>query len=608
MNKPEEYLRRVNAALALRDVPDYQAALFQLQHALELAPQDPAVHLLIGLTYQDINQFENAERSYRQSLVLEPSFKDAQQSLGLLLAKLNKNQDAIKILLPLFQLEPKNISVCKALALAFRRVNKTDLAIETLRTTFDLVPDEDISIQLAMTYAETENIEEAIKVLLKAIESKPTAELYSRIARIYLEEDDPKAPAYFRQALELDEQLDSAWVGLFRYYFQKGELTNAFDTAERGLAKNPQSKWLLQAKAEVLFSKGKKEDCIQTYGTAIDISRNSGDINDLAFLMYLRDKKLLKGFGPRKALSQIDKDLRETSNFPLLILLKIEILFERKHYGQIIQILENTDYLSDDNFAPIYYRALHGMGKLEEASTMLLQKLGKLEGDDRIDFLERIETVGVEAYQKGEIDISKHIFEQLLQIDPERARPLNNLAFMFICERQWDQALELLSKAQQNDYPNVGILLTNRGYIYLCQKLYDLSIQTLQSAIHESSKEDEAILHIAFPWNRDIFQNKLDDYPSRLISVITAIQANLATAFYMNGDIEKAITAAQAAIENTPRDCIGYRSLGCLYYAQGNVELTRQMWKKALRLDKTKEESKTIKNWLNELPEEKKIG
>ena len=328
--------------------------------------------------------------------------------------------------------------------------------------------------------------------------------------------------------------------------------------------------------------------------------------NDLASLMYLRDRRLLKGLGPRKALQQIDKDLIDTSNNPILVFLKIEILFEKKNYRQVIHILENTDYRTDDNFAALYYSALHGLGKLQEANSLLLQKMGELKGDHRINFLEKIENKGVQSYENGDVNVSKQIFEQVLQVEPTRARSLNNLAFLLICTRQWDQALELLAKAEQTNYPDLDVLLTNRGYIYLCQKLYEQSIQTFQSAICESSKDNEAILHVAFPWNDDIFQDKSVDYPTRMVNVITAIQANLATAFYLGGNIEKAFIAARAAIDNDPGDFIGYRVLGCLHYTQGDFEFTRQMWKKALRSNKTKAEAQVIKNWLGELPQEDK--
>ncbi|NLG99975.1 MAG: tetratricopeptide repeat protein [Chloroflexi bacterium] len=81
MAESTEFLKRINAALALREIPDNEAALIQLEKAVALSSQDAYVHLLLGRTYQELGKFNEAEASFRQALAYQPDLTEAQKSL-----------------------------------------------------------------------------------------------------------------------------------------------------------------------------------------------------------------------------------------------------------------------------------------------------------------------------------------------------------------------------------------------------------------------------------------------------------------------------------------------------------------------------------------------
>ena len=74
MNKHQEYLKRINAALALREIPDYDAALIQLNKALNLDFEDENVFFLLGITYDELNQLEKAEILYLTAVQMRIGF------------------------------------------------------------------------------------------------------------------------------------------------------------------------------------------------------------------------------------------------------------------------------------------------------------------------------------------------------------------------------------------------------------------------------------------------------------------------------------------------------------------------------------------------------
>jgi DNA polymerase III epsilon subunit family exonuclease len=132
-----EYLKRINAALALRDIPDNVAALEQLKKAMRLAPTDISVHLLLGLTYQELGQLEAAEESLRQAVKLAPDADEARQALGLLLVQRSKYAEAIELLRPLTEGDVHNAAVRQAYATALAHVGKRTEAVELLQVTHE---------------------------------------------------------------------------------------------------------------------------------------------------------------------------------------------------------------------------------------------------------------------------------------------------------------------------------------------------------------------------------------------------------------------------------------------------------------------------------------
>lgn len=65
-------------------------ALFALQKAAELLPDDIDVHNNLGNALQDLGQLDNAVASYRQALSINPSFASAQYNLGISLQALGQ--------------------------------------------------------------------------------------------------------------------------------------------------------------------------------------------------------------------------------------------------------------------------------------------------------------------------------------------------------------------------------------------------------------------------------------------------------------------------------------------------------------------------------------
>ncbi|MGC5029179.1 tetratricopeptide repeat protein [Micromonospora sp. DT229] len=79
----DAYAQRSGAAI-LAGSRNGQPALNAAWHAVELAPQDPQGHLVLGLVAANMRMFDLAERAYREALRLDPRLAEAGEEVGVL--------------------------------------------------------------------------------------------------------------------------------------------------------------------------------------------------------------------------------------------------------------------------------------------------------------------------------------------------------------------------------------------------------------------------------------------------------------------------------------------------------------------------------------------
>lgn len=599
MSQQQEYLKRVNAALALRDIPDFPAALDQLNKAKLLDPEDASVYLLLGLTFQDLGELVNAENSLQRAFELDSDSLEIKQTYGILLSRIQKDQDAIRLLQPLFEIDPKNSVISRALASSLHREKKGEEAIRILENNFIHSNDIEVVFDLIDLLETKREYDKAEKILKDLLENKLSSKVLSRLGNLNLiQQNYEEASRIFEKAICLNVEDKSAWIGLIRVHIEQGNLGRAFEVVLSGTSKLSDSRNLFQLKGEILFLMNKNNEALQAYNHAIDMSKATGEINDTALLLYIRDRKVFSNVGSAEALALVEEDIKSTKGFPPLVSLKTRILLNQKKFKQAVKFIKSLDKQKyEELIFPYHYQALINLHGYEEASELLAKAFENSNIKNKNDLIESIELEGVNQYISGEIEQSGKVFEHVLKLIPERPRALNNLGFIYLSQHKWDYALDLLDQAQMNNFPNMDVLLTNRGYIYLCKGEYETAIAILQDALsYLENFEEEAYLHVAFAIGSKLQLNPQDDYPERLISIRLAIHANLATAHYLKGEIEKAHIYANEVVDINSNDNIGYRLLGNLHYSEAHFELAKKLWNKALRSEKSKKEAKVIKS------------
>lgn len=596
-----EHLKRVNAALALRDVPDPDAALAQLLRAAELAPSDVSVQVLLGLTFQDLGQFEAAEASFRRALELMPDFVDAQQALGVFLVQRGRHAEAITLLRPLAKEDHHNVIAGQAYATALFETGKRKEAIEALQALYDHLPENpDVAAQLGHFLLRAGRVKRALNVLRRAAKDCASVDVLCDLGAAYsLEGDHEAAHSTLKMALEITSDDDRVWRGLAYTFLQTGKPIQALEAIERSLALRPNDLRSWRYKASSLSSQGQQQEALAILAQAIELAKEMPDEeSELARLLIERSFLLLRDQGSEAALIQIEHDKIEFPAAIGLLHLQKDILLAKGAYREALSVLGEAQErgVTKSQLALDYYHAYLGLGDEETAWLTLQPRATELSQDD--EAIDELVEIGTRLYQGSRYHSSKVACQHAIGLRPSHPRALNNLGFLLIAEEDWKQGEELLLKALEYGFESPSVTRTNLAFLYLLQKRYDEALEYLRKAEQEASHDDASILRVACWYKGNLSQTQADLFPARFAKTLLAIRANMATVLGISGNYEQALDQAERAIESDPKDNIGYRVLGCIHLAHENDSGARQAWEQALACRKSRAEAELLESWL----------
>jgi len=600
MSQNQEFLKRINAALALREIPDCEAALVQLLKAKSLESNEASVYFLLGLTYQDLDKLTEAEENYKYAYKINPESFEIGQAYGTLLSKSGNFEKAVEIINPLFEKDPKNTIISSLLANLLFSIGKRTESINVLQQNFVITNDENIGMDLASYLEIEEKFDVLEKILLESIKKKASSLILSKLGKLYSNQKQyKKAEKYFKDAISIDEKTEIAWIGFTNNYIEMKDYSSALESVEKGLNLLPKSISLLRIKGDIYYKLKDYEEAFQVYDLTYELF-DPIDEWDLGFFLYSRDKKYYDVYGLKKGLIKIDEDIKKTDGFWLLISLKKQILMENKKYRKVLNFIDSLDKNKyEDIIATTKYSLLINLREYQSAYNYLESLFTNLSEEKKNHFLDNIELQGVEFFTSGEIDKSRIVFEDITKLFPSNPNSLNNLGFIKIIQNDFNTALSLLDEAEKWGYEDLEILLSNKGFVFISLGQYLEAIKCLEEANRlVSDNEFEAYLNIKFnvESNPELFEGKY--YPDRFISVKLVVLANLSTCYSLINNNEKAFMIANTIVEEFPEDNIGYRILGNLHYVENDIKSSKKYWNKALKLERSRKESKEIKELL----------
>jgi type IV pilus assembly protein PilF len=150
--------------------------------------------------------------------------------------------------------------------------------------------------------------------------------------------------------------------------------------------------------------------------------------------------------------------------------------------------------------------------------------------------------LGIQAQESGDVQGAYAEFSKAVELDPGFAEAHNALGLLLhMGFKKHDEAIEHYKRALKIR-PGYSDVKTNLANLYLDLGRYDEAIALYDEALNDMT------------------------YGTPYIA-----QGNLGWAWYKKGNAEKAVQHIKSAVTINPKFCAGYRNLGMIYDAQGEV-------------------------------------
>lgn len=261
----EEEVARIDAALAVAEVGDYEQALASFRELLSDNPTLTDAHLGMASVLERSGDLDKAERSFARAATLERDNFDAQSGHGRVLMALDRYNDAVRAWHKALVVRPESVEANVGMAMAFlgldqpqtalsfaeravrndpqagparlelariyERLGRTDEAIRTYEVALELnEPDDQILTSLVKLFCTAKRYAEAANASEELVKIAPSPNAYERLgwARFRLG-DYEKSMAAYRKGVELDP---NHWPSL------------------NGVGTNAMNKWLTSGKKD----------------------------------------------------------------------------------------------------------------------------------------------------------------------------------------------------------------------------------------------------------------------------------------------------------------------------------------------------------------------
>jgi tetratricopeptide (TPR) repeat protein len=492
-----------------------------IEEGLGLEPENASGLALRGFFHVKNNTLTAARTDANQAISLEKDNIDAVTLLSLLYIKDDKQDDAFQLINETLAIPDLNKRKRKELNFLligmYDKLGETDKLIPIYQELVEMYPDDaSYRNRLARAYANNNQIDEAEKILLNAIEEdRGNAEaILSYIAFVNYFEGTEAATskleefaaqknssgmvrlALGRRYLAQDREDDAREVfeslaqdvseieyleaknELAYLYLKGGQSEQAKALANEVIAEQANNTRALMLRGTIALSERDAPQAIADYRTILrDDPENTLVIRQLAAAYVMNDQKDL-------AKELVQNAFEANSDDPDLALLHARFQGDAEDYDSAIDTV--SDILDENE------------GDLATIKTLFDLQVAKKDFDAAKDTAERLKSESEDNplgyYLSGALLQNEQKFEEAeqqylkaLEKQPRANEPLTQLVRLYVAQEQSDKALALLNEKIEND-PEYLVPYNLRGDVGLATKDYDLAVESYEAAISRNDK------------------------------------------------------------------------------------------------------------------------
>lgn len=491
----ELMLRQGKAAEAIQICND---AVRNLNNAEALA--------LRGRTYAALGEKDKAEADFEQAVSIEPNNVEAQ------LAKIDFHRSAGQMdkavvqMRQALELAPHDIRLCKNAVLLYLASSDQSLRREGKLLLDDALQTSPDDLELLFYKAR----------LLMSQQTAPAID---------------EAKTIFEAITQRQPMASEAWLFLSEIAAGQGRSAEAIDITLRGLAYLPNDRTLLSQRArlegarspqlaiptlralreldpndavtavrlaEAYIAAHEPQEAIQLLKSQLELQRKPQNEVRLKIALAMALYKT----GKQDESEEIFSVLRQSMpDDPRPLLAQVRLLKDDGLWNQLDLAVAGWCQLHPDDVNVPLVVAKELAASKEDAPRKVAEDLLRNLLQRKPDSIPAIHFLAMLLQTGGHYDEAVRLYERILEIDPENAIAINNLAWL-LCEaqKQCERALELANRGLEKT-PNYADLLDTRGVVYYRLGRFEQAVQDLNFCIslypRQSSKLAASNLHLA---------------------------------------------------------------------------------------------------------------
>lgn len=216
---------------------NYDAAISNLEHAVNLEPNSGNGHHWLGQAYYKKGRYMDAIIHFKRATELQGNVVHNYEWLASAYAKTQQYQEAIAVFKKAIRIDPTKNSFFRRLSQAYIEVQNYDEAITAAKRAIELNPDNDLAYHnLGYAYGKKKQYDEAFKAFRKAMELDPHALYPANYGDFLMEKGDyAEAERQFKRAVSLRPNNANYLLKLSHAYYLQGKYDDALDAAGKSV-------------------------------------------------------------------------------------------------------------------------------------------------------------------------------------------------------------------------------------------------------------------------------------------------------------------------------------------------------------------------------------
>jgi tetratricopeptide (TPR) repeat protein len=273
---PRDVDARINISNLLEQEGDLNGSVAEMRRAIEMAPFNPELYLMLGNKQNQARTYGDAAESFRKALASGRPLPRAHYGLGLALKYLRRPEEATREFETVLRLNPGDPYAHFELGSVLSQQEQFEAAIEHLQKAAELDPRmHEPWLELGRIYRLQNRLEDAEDAFRRAVRLKPdlVSAVYA-LARLSDGQNDPAAAELYARVRELKTRsAEAGQAGKFNSEgvacMEKNQLGDAAAAFRRALEADPTFAVAAYNLGVALARKGSTAEAAEAFRTAI---------------------------------------------------------------------------------------------------------------------------------------------------------------------------------------------------------------------------------------------------------------------------------------------------------------------------------------------------